>query len=71
MFLVFDANNSMTQIWANRESYGWDFFVYGLTESGDPRVCPSLAMACELVGTDPRPILNIAPYLSQTKETAQ
>jgi len=71
MFLIFDANNSLTQIWANRESYGWDFFVYGLTESGDPRVCPSLAMACELVGIDPRPILNIAPFLSQTKEATQ
>ncbi len=71
MFLIFDANSSTTQIWANRESYGWDFFVYGLTESGDPRVCPSLAMACELVGTDPRKILNIAPFLSQTKATTQ
>jgi len=71
MFLNFDVSNSTTQIWANRESYGWDFFVYGLTESGDPQVCPSLAMACELVGTDPRPILNIAPFLSQTKEATQ
>ena len=71
MFLIFDANSSTTQIWANHESYGWDFFVYGLTESGDPRVCPSLAMACELEGSDPRPILNIAPFLSPPKETIQ
>jgi hypothetical protein len=71
MHLIFDANRSMTQIWASRESYGWEFFVYGLTESGDARVCPSLAMACDLVGTDPRPILNMAPFLSQTKETTQ
>ena len=33
MHLIFDANSSMTQIWASRESYGWEFFVYGLTES--------------------------------------
>lgn len=71
MFLIFDANNSTTQIWANREGYGWEFFVYGLTESGDARVCPSLAMACDLAGADPRPILNIAPFLSQTKEPTQ
>lgn len=71
MFLIFDADNSTTQIWASRDSYGWDFFVYGLTVSGDPRVCPSLAMACELVGIDPRPILNIAPFLSPSKETIQ
>ena len=71
MHLIVDANRSMAQIWASRESYGWEFFVYGLTESGDARVCPSLAMACDLVGTDPRPILNIAPFLSQTKESTQ
>lgn len=34
---------------------------------GDPRLCPSLAMACELAGADPRPILNKAPFLSQEK----
>ena len=71
MFLIFDANNSLIQIWANRESYGWEFFVYGLTASGDPRVCPSLAMACELAGTDPLLILNTAPFLSQSKDMTQ
>jgi len=71
MFLIYDAINSPTQIWACREDHGhgpvWSFVVYGLTRSGDPRNCPSLAMACELVGADPRPILRTAPFLSQEK----
>ena len=71
MFLIFDADNSRTQIWASCESYGWDFFVYGLTRSGDPRICPSLGMACELAGADPRPILATAPCLAHQKETTQ
>lgn len=74
MYLVHDANGSRIQIWAVREDYGhgpvWEFHVHGLTRSGDPRICPSLAMACELAGTDPRPILDIAPFLSERKEPA-
>lgn len=69
MFLIHDANGSRTQIWATREIYNqepvWEFYVYGASRSGDPRVCPSLAMACELAGADPRPILSKAPFLSQ------
>jgi hypothetical protein len=71
MFLIFDANGSRTQIWASCEDYGhgpvWEFHVHGTTRSGDPRICPSLAMACEIAGADPRPILNTAPFLSQEK----
>lgn len=71
MYLIFDANGSRTQIWASCENYGhgsvWEFHVYGTTHSVDPRVCPSLAMACEIAGADPRPILNTAPFLSQEK----
>ena len=73
MYLVHDANGSRIQIWAVREDYGhgpvWEFHVQGLTCSGDPRICPSLAMACELAGTDPRPILDTAPFLSERRET--
>ena len=72
MYLVHDANGSRTQIWAVREDYGhgpvWEFHVHGLTRSGDPRICPSLAMACELAETDPGPILDIAPFLSERRE---
>ena len=71
VFLIFDANGSRTQIWACCEDYGhepvWEFHVHGTTRSGDPRICPSLAMACEIAGADPRPILNTAPFLSQEK----
>ena len=71
MFLIYDANGSRTQIWACCEDYGhgpvWEFHVHGTTRSGDPRICPSLAMACEIAGADPRPILNTAPFLSLEK----
>lgn len=33
------------EIWRVTESYGDDFYVYGITASGDPIVCPSLDMA--------------------------
>ncbi|MBR1193197.1 hypothetical protein [Bradyrhizobium sp. AUGA SZCCT0160] len=32
------------EIWAVTESYGVDYYVYGVMVSG-PRVCPSLEMA--------------------------
>ncbi len=71
MFLIHDADQSRVQIWAVRETYGhgpvWEFLVYGLTQSGDPKVYPSLAMACEIVGAHPQPILETAPFLSSSK----
>jgi hypothetical protein len=33
------------EIWEIKEAYGSDFYVYGVTNSGDPIVCPSLDMA--------------------------
>jgi hypothetical protein len=36
------------EIWAISESWGTDYWVYGVTASGDPRVCPSLGMAHEV-----------------------
>jgi hypothetical protein len=35
-------------VYAVREAWGLDYWVYGVTDSGDPRVCPSLAMAMEI-----------------------
>ena len=35
-------------IYAIRESYGWDFMIYGATIGGDPRITPSLGMAREI-----------------------
>ncbi len=35
--------NGAIEIWEVRESYGLDFYVYGVTR--DPIVCPSLGMA--------------------------
>lgn len=37
------------EIWEVRESHGLDYYVYGVTLNGDPRVCPSEGMARELV----------------------
>lgn len=36
------------EIWEIREAYGFDYYVYGVTVGGDPRVCPSLGMAREV-----------------------
>lgn len=41
MTLVFKAGK--IEIWQASESYGFDFYVYGVTR--DPLVCPSLSMA--------------------------
>lgn len=38
------------EIWQIKEDYGFDYYVYGVMASGDPRVCPSLAMAREVAG---------------------
>lgn len=35
------------EIWSVLEPWGTDFYVYGVTASGDPRVCPSYDMARE------------------------
>ena len=43
MTLVF--KNGAVEIWAVTESYGVDYYVYGVTR--DPIVCPSLGMARE------------------------
>jgi hypothetical protein len=48
MTLIF--KHGKFEIWQVRETYGFDYYVYGVTESGDPRVCPSDGMARELVG---------------------
>lgn len=37
------------EIWEVRESYGFDYYVYGITR--DPRVCPSLDMAREVAAS--------------------
>ena len=36
------------EIWEVVESYGSDFYVYGVTVGGDARVAPSLGMAREI-----------------------
>lgn len=33
------------EIYEIAEGYGFDYYVYGVTENGDPRVCPSEDMA--------------------------
>ncbi|WP_159953193.1 hypothetical protein [Rhizobium sp. 18065] len=40
--------NERYEIWEVREDWGFDYIVYGVYNSGDPRVCPSLAMAREV-----------------------
>ena len=63
MFLIHDSDDGRRQIWAAREPHGWDFYVYGLTASGDPRIASTLGAACDLLGVDARPILDAAPCL--------
>jgi hypothetical protein len=46
MELIF--KNGAIEIWAVTESYGIEYYVYGVTASGDPKVCPSLGMAHEV-----------------------
>lgn len=36
------------EIWEAKETYGSDFYVYGVYHSGAPRVCPSLSMAMDV-----------------------
>ena len=41
-------SNGKIKIWAVNETWGTDYYVYGVHDSGDPRVCPSLGMAYEV-----------------------
>jgi len=36
------------EIYEITESYGVEFYVYGVTNNGDPKICPSLGMAMEI-----------------------
>lgn len=40
--------NGKIEIWAVVETYGTDYYVYGVTAFGDPRICPSFGMAMEI-----------------------
>lgn len=40
--------NGKVEIWEVKETWGFDYYVYGVTQSGDPRVCPSEGMAREV-----------------------
>lgn len=44
--LIFSSGG--IEIWAVNETWGTDYYVYGVYASGDPRICPSLDMACEV-----------------------
>ena len=46
MKLIFKQGE--VKIWAVTERHGTDYWVYGVTQSGDPRVCPSSGMAFEI-----------------------
>lgn len=46
MTLIF--KNGAIEIWSVQESWGTDYYVYGVFASGDPRVCPSIGMAYEV-----------------------
>jgi len=45
MALLYKLGN--VEIWSVPEVWGVDYYVYGITVSGDPVVCPSLGMARE------------------------
>jgi hypothetical protein len=47
--LVYRDEN--TEIWSIAEDWGVDFYVYGLFDSGDPKVCPSIGMAIEVAAS--------------------
>ncbi len=46
MKLIFKEGS--IEVWAVTESYGVDYYVHGVTQNGDPRICPSLGMAYEV-----------------------
>ncbi len=43
--------NGAVEIWKAAEAWGFDCYVYGVTLSGDPRVCPSEGMAYEVAAS--------------------
>jgi len=49
MTLIFKSGP--IEIWQVSESYGFDYYVYGVTVGGDPRICPSLDMAREVAAS--------------------
>ena len=67
MYLIHDQKNGRQQIWVSVEDYGhgkvWEFYVYGAGTS-DSRTVPSIGMACELIGADPRPLIAACPALA-------
>lgn len=46
MRLIFKSSG--IEIWSVNESWGTDFYVYGVTLGGGPRVCSSIGMAFEV-----------------------
>ncbi|WP_338632111.1 hypothetical protein [Afipia carboxidovorans] len=46
MMLIY--GNGAVEIWKVSEAWGFDYYVYGVTLTGDPRVCPSEGMAFEV-----------------------
>ncbi|MBC7102069.1 MAG: hypothetical protein H5U13_02410 [Parvibaculum sp.] len=43
--------NGGGEIWTAAEAWGFDYYVYGVTRSGDPKVCPSEGMAYEVAAS--------------------
>jgi hypothetical protein len=39
------------EIWKVAEAWGFDCYVYGVTLSGDPKVCPSEGVAYEVAAS--------------------
>lgn len=68
MHLIHDQNNSRQQVWVAVEDFGkgkvWEFFVHGARGTGDTVCCPSIGMAFEKIGADPRAILAQCPSLA-------
>ena len=48
MFIEITDGSTIYEV---REPYGSDFYVYGVTVGGDPRVVPSLGMAREIAAS--------------------
>jgi hypothetical protein len=42
------SRDGSIEIWSVVESWGTDYYVYGVTVGGDPIVCPSIGMAHEV-----------------------
>ena len=49
MILIFKSGS--IEIWQVSEAHGFDYYVYGVTQGGDPRVCPSIGMAYEVAAS--------------------